>query len=173
MCCKLMAITELDKPRGTWCVHVRRGAGCAIYSGRPPSCASFDCGWLVWPDAGEHWFPLKSKMVIVFENDRFMAIHVDPSTPNVWKVAPYHDDIRRWARAVSARGQQIAVIVGHRTIMVFPDGEVDVGEVGDDEVVRTARLPDGSYTAEKVRAEDPRVTGHAKRAPSDNPRSPG
>jgi hypothetical protein len=165
MCCKLMEITELSKPRGAWCRHVERGVGCAIYPHRPPSCAAFDCGWLIWPDAGAHWFPSKSKMVIVFEDDRRMAIHVDPATPNVWKVAPYYDDIKAWAQAVSRRGQQIAVVVDRRTIMIFPDGEVDVGEVGDDEVVMTARLPDGSYSAEKVSADDPRVTG--------NPRSPG
>jgi hypothetical protein len=165
LCCKLMEIAELSKPRGRWCANVRKGSGCAIYGTRPPSCAAFDCGYLIWPEAGAHWFPLKSKMVVVIEDAKRMAIHVDPATPNVWRVPPYYGDIKRWARNAATRGQQIAVVIGLRTIMIFPDGEVDVGDVEDDEIVMTVKLEDGSFTAEKVRADDPRVTC--------SPRSPG
>lgn len=164
-CCKLMEITELAKPRGAWCANVRRGGGCAIYDTRPRSCAAFNCGYLIWPEAGAHWFPARSKMVIVIEDARRMAIHVDPATPNVWRLPPYYDDLKYWARNAVTRGQQIAVVIGRRTIMIFPDNEVDVGELDDDEIVMTARLEDGRYSAEKISADDPRVSG--------SPRSPG
>ncbi|HRI10323.1 MAG TPA: hypothetical protein PKW35_21035 [Nannocystaceae bacterium] len=43
-CCTVMAVTELQKPRGQACAHICAG-GCAIYSERPDSCRRFDCLW--------------------------------------------------------------------------------------------------------------------------------
>lgn len=151
MCCKLMEITELAKPIGEWCPNVRKGSGCAIYADRPPSCAAFSCGWLIWPDAGQHWFPLTSKMVIVIEDAERMAIHVDQTTPNAWKLPPYYNDIKHWATIASGRGQQVAVMIGRRLIMIFPDAEVDVGDLGEDEIVVVERLSDGTHRATKRR----------------------
>jgi hypothetical protein len=45
MCCKLLAVHELDKEAGTWCPHVL-AKGCGIYESRPGSCRTFVCLWL-------------------------------------------------------------------------------------------------------------------------------
>lgn len=45
MCCKVMAVQDLEKPRGKWCAHAC-DHGCAIYPQRPESCATYSCGWL-------------------------------------------------------------------------------------------------------------------------------
>ncbi|WP_152568201.1 hypothetical protein [Sphingopyxis sp. LC81] len=155
-----MEISELKKSAGTWCPHVVKGRGCAIYAERPSSCASFGCGYLHWPMAGDHWFPFKSKMVIVAEDAARMAIHVDPNTPHVWKSEPYYSDLKRWSwHAAQHQFQQIVVAIGRRMVAVLPDKDVDLGRVAEDEVVLTGQLADGSYSAMKFNANDPAIKG--------------
>jgi Fe-S-cluster containining protein len=43
LCCKFMAIEELEKRAGAWCVHCEPGTGCRIYAQRPGECRTFDC----------------------------------------------------------------------------------------------------------------------------------
>ena len=57
LCCKVLAITELQKPRGTWCPDCSPGKGCNIYETRPAECRSFMCGWLTDPMLGPEWKP--------------------------------------------------------------------------------------------------------------------
>jgi hypothetical protein len=47
MCCKVLGITELQKPVGKWCKHCEIGYGCRIYETRPAECRTFHCAWLV------------------------------------------------------------------------------------------------------------------------------
>ena len=47
MCCKAVAVYEINKPAGEWCTHCATGGGgCAIYANRPVECGGFDCLWL-------------------------------------------------------------------------------------------------------------------------------
>ena len=64
LCCKVMAVTELQKTRGTWCKHCSPGKGCGIYATRPAECRSFFCGWLLDPRLGPEWKPSRSKIVL-------------------------------------------------------------------------------------------------------------
>lgn len=160
MCCKLMEIVELSKPVGQWCEHVRKKNGCAIYSDRPGSCSGFGCGYLHWPIAGDHWFPAKSKMVIVAEDQSRMAVHVDPNTPHVWKSEPYYSDLKRWAwHAADYQFQQIVVVIGRKMIAILPDSDVHLGIVSLNEVVATGQNKDGSYFARKIQTTDPSIQG--------------
>lgn len=51
-CCTALGVTELGKPMGARCIHVRDAnppasfGGCVIYASRPPSCRAYECGWL-------------------------------------------------------------------------------------------------------------------------------
>lgn len=159
MCCKLMEITELSKPAGTWCSHVAKRRGCTIYEARPPSCAAFECGYLFWPVPGEHWRPSKCKMVIVIEDDSRIAVHVDPSTPNIWKSQPFYSDLKEWAIQAALHDQQLIVSVARKMVALLPDCEVDLGYVAEDEVVLTGRFADGSYGARTLKADDPKIQG--------------
>jgi hypothetical protein len=163
LCCKVLAITELGKPQGEWCRHCAIGSGCRIYDRRPSECRSFHCGYLKWPMAGEHWFPARSKMVIVSElGGNRVAIHVDPGRPTAWRQSPYYEEIRQWAILAAERTQQVVVLVGRRAIVVLPDREVDLGLVEDDEHIITfeRRGPFGSsLEALKLKADDPRIAG--------------
>jgi hypothetical protein len=138
LCCKLMSVYELEKPPGEWCLHCRAGVGCSIYDSRPVQCRQFLCGYLVLPDLSEEWKPSRSKIIVTSEviSDS-VTFHVDPSRPDAWRREPFYSYMKQRAeRAASQRGQ-VLVIVGRRSIMIFPDRDVDLGNVGDDELIVT------------------------------------
>jgi len=107
LCCKLMDVPEVKDPH-RWCPHVKRGiggnvtGGCSIYQSRPERCRTFNCFWLQEPDVPEHWYPLKSKIVINAFDDAsgrgFVAFVVDPAYPNRWREEPWFSDIKTMAR---------------------------------------------------------------------------
>lgn len=96
LCCKVMAVTEIDKPRGVWCGDCDKGVGCRVYADRPPSCAEFDCVWLQSQSQ-----PSMKKMAPELRPDRCHVVltstaedgpyaaglvaHVDPVYPDAWK----------------------------------------------------------------------------------------
>src|SRR5262249_52288497 len=133
--CKVMTVEELNKPNGQWCPHCIKGRGCAIYPDRPNDCRTFNCGYLLWPELGEHWFPARSKLVVRLRPGKEIIIHVDPGVPSAWRAEPYYSEIR--SMAVNAAGTAFTVFVqiGRRVIAVFPDREVDLGVVAPDERV--------------------------------------
>jgi len=142
-----MKIAEIDKPAGRWCGHWRAGAGCTVYAERPGECRAFSCGWLTNPDLGPNWRPDRAKLIVTLEDgDRMVAIHVDPVHPDAWRRAPFHGKIRSWAR-LSERGDRLVLVrIGRRVLVVFPDGENDLGpmEEGDRIGVRRQMSPQGS-----------------------------
>lgn len=164
LCCKVMSITALDKAQGVWCKHALVGKGCAIYSEHPIECQKFLCGYLSWEGAGQHWYPRRSKMVLVSELEGTrIAIHVDPSTPNVWRSEPFYSDIKEWARFGARDNVQVVVCILNRAIVIFPDHDVDLGPVSEDERIIsgiTVSL-DGQekFEAYKLKADDPRLAG--------------
>jgi len=163
LCCKVLEIAELGKPKGAWCKNCRPGSGCIIYPDRPQECRTFHCGYLTNPDLGEEWRPSHSKIVVMREREGHRIIaHVDPQRPDAWKRQPYHMELRRWA---SISTDQVVVCIGRRTYMIFPDRDVDLGILGDDDrIVSVEQLtPLGvRLEAYKVHKDDPRVRGLAE-----------
>lgn len=98
-------------------------------------------------------------MVIVMEDDRRMAIHVDPNTPNVWKGSPYYQDIKEWAKHAARNDQQLVVSIARKMTVILPDSEVYLGFVREDEIVLSGQRADGSYGARKIAADDPSIQG--------------
>jgi hypothetical protein len=133
LCCKLMAVRALGKPRGAWCPHAAGGAGCRIYDARPGECRSFACGWLIDPKLGEEWRPSISRIVLVAQQgtNRLVA-HVDPGRPDAWRRAPYHARLREWARAAAQTRGEVIVHIGRRAMAILPDHEIDLGTTRDD-----------------------------------------
>jgi len=64
MCCKVLGITELDKPVGKWCQFCDIGHGCKIYDTRPGECRTFHCMWLVDERLSDIWKPDRSKQCV-------------------------------------------------------------------------------------------------------------
>ena len=139
LCCKVMAVSEIDKPKGVWCGHFVRGTGCGVYSNRPEACRTFICQWLVNGQMGPEWKPNTCKMVVVGEGAKKLVVHVDAGSPGPWR-EPYLG----WLREVAARGLKqggmVLVIEKGQTIVVLPDRGVALGTVGPDEKIVLAEI---------------------------------
>lgn len=91
-----------------------------------------------------------------------MAIHVDPSRPNAWRERPYYDDIKQWAFAAAREQMQVVVCIRNRAIVIFPDRDVDLGPIADDERIITLERRGSNgieLEALKLKADDPRMAG--------------
>src|SRR6202035_1192607 len=69
LCCKLVAVEELNKPAHQWCAHFSAGRGCTIYTDRPGECRTFRCLWLMRPQLSDAWRPDRSRIVLYFSHD--------------------------------------------------------------------------------------------------------
>jgi hypothetical protein len=47
LCCKVLDVPEIQKPKDVWCQHAHRPNGCSIYPDRPERCRTFSCLWLL------------------------------------------------------------------------------------------------------------------------------
>ena len=160
LCCKLLTIPEFGNPSGQWCPHCVQGRGCTLYPDWPNACRAFQCGYLMWPELGEHWRPSRSKLVVALKPDGMeIVIHVDPGFPNAWRAEPYYSEIRSMARDAERAAYTIFVQIGRRIIVVFPDGEDDLGVVAEDEriSIQEEAGPGTRKYAIKVKANDPRI----------------
>lgn len=139
LCCKLLEVQTLNKPLGKWCEQCAISTGCRAYELRPAECRDFLCGFLTLHELDEGWRPSTARLLIGFEDvsHRTIFVHVDPTRSDAWTRAPYYAKLKEWSRrAVAGRGQVI-VKIGVRAIVVLPDRDVDLGPVGDDELIAT------------------------------------
>ncbi len=146
LCCKVMGIVELEKPRSVWCDHAMPGRGCAIYAQRPHSCSVFSCLWLLDETLGEEWKPEKSKLVIVPDNDtRATRVYVDAAAPDAWKREPYYSSLLDFMRKGLAEGRLLFINVGNRNSLLLPEGAqgwrlADLGQLHAGDEVRLKRV---------------------------------
>lgn len=161
MCCKLLWIEVLDKPRAVWCGHCDKKRGCKIYDERPLVCRSFFCGWRRIADLDERWKPSSAKFLINYEAaHKRIALHVDPDRFGVWKDEPYYSTIKQWARTAEAQGGSVVVWTGKNVTVVSPDADFDLGNLREDQYILPVdrKVPGGverTYIA--VEPDDPRL----------------
>jgi hypothetical protein len=122
MCCKLLAVVELEKPAGKWCQHCSKGVGCQVYHVRPETCQQFDCLWLIGA-APDQCRPDKSKCVLSTTGEGQLQVHVDPGTPDAWREGRMGEFIR--AALTHPAAEHVLIAIGNRRIALrAPDGEV-------------------------------------------------
>ncbi len=140
MCCKLLSIEVLNKPRQRWCTHCDIGVGCKIYDERPEECRTFTCGYLADVGIGEHWKPAVSKMVVsLATNAKRIVVYVDSDRPDAWRKEPYYTDLRNWSKAAAQNRGELLVSQGRDMFVITPEGETNLGQVGDDQVIIALR----------------------------------
>jgi hypothetical protein len=161
MCCMIMTIKALNKPKSTWCRHCSTKKSCDIYEQRPGECQNFFCGYLSFPELGEEWKPSRSKIVLAGETDgRRITAYVDPNRPDAWKKEPFYSTLKKWAKAAAPRGGQIVVCVDEHMFVLFPERNVDLGIVSPDHRIITGirQTPAGfQLDAYSVHKDDPRA----------------
>jgi len=158
MCCKLLAIAALEKPRGVLCKHCTAGVGCGIYPDRPAECARFYCAYRWNPVLGEHWRPSSARMMIVTEGGgRRIVIHVDAARPGAWRAEPFYSDIKRFAIAATRNRGLVLVKQGAQAFAILPDRDHDLGRLRPDQVVAVQPGPDGRSQVFVLEPDDPRI----------------
>lgn len=162
MCCKLLSIEELDKPRGLWCSHCDKKRGCKIYEDRPEPCRTFYCGYRRIQDLDERWKPSTSKILINYEaaHDR-IALHIDPDRPDAWKEEPFYSTIKQWARTAEREGGTVVVWAGRNVTVVSAQHDRFLGAIRDDQYILPIDRPGPKGTTRDyiaVEANDPRLT---------------
>lgn len=142
LCCKVVGVEELAKPIGAWCPHCHQKKGCAIYEQRPPSCRIFICQWMLSPDLGPEWKPDRAKFAMLkSEGGKHLTVFADPGNPSAWRRSPYYENIKHWAAQGVRNTADLHltdVMIGTRCIVILPDREVDLGNLGADETIQLA-----------------------------------
>ena len=139
LCCKLMDIKELNKPKDVWCPNFQTGVGCGIYSDRPPSCRNFVCHWLADATIGPEWKPNHCKMML-YMRPNILTVHVDPSAGQPWRAEPYRSTLRNWAERGLASGILVMVLKRRHAIAIHPDREEELGEMGPGTRISVSRV---------------------------------
>jgi hypothetical protein len=154
LCCKLLGIAALEKPRNSWCRHCAPGKGCGIYETRPEECRAFFCGWITSADLGEEWRPDRAKLLLAREAGGRIVVHCDAAAPGAWRRAPYYARIKAWAtkRADGSR-QEVVVLTGNRITFLAPEGEFDLGQRGPGEQMLTRYAENGSLVEVRLVAK--------------------
>lgn len=142
MCCKLMAIDALAKPRAVWCPHCDQKRGCTVYETRPEPCRIFYCGYRMLPALDERWKPSKAKFLVNYEsrNNR-IVIHADPARAGAWRQEPYYSAIKDWANNAVRENGMVLVWTANRATAVLPGKEKDLGPVRDDQILQASAKP--------------------------------
>lgn len=160
MCCKVFDIPDVPKSAGVWCQHCAVGEGCTIYETRPQTCRDFFCHYLIDTAVPEHWRPDRSHMVLRSDASGVrIEVHVDPKRPQAWRDQPYYRDLKAWAANRLQADKQVHVRIGLRTIVVLPDRDVDLGQVGNRYILTHKQwTPQGPRLSfEVVERDDPRL----------------
>jgi hypothetical protein len=88
-----------------------------------------------------------------------IVIHVDPGVPNAWRSEPFYSEIRGLAGRAAGTVYTVFVQIGRRVIAVFPEREMDLGVVAEDEriAIQEEAGPGSRKRAVKVKMDDPRI----------------
>lgn len=163
MCCKLLEIAELAKPANHWCDHVTKAGGCSIYVDRPDVCRGYLCAWMTDESLGDEWKPERCKFTMHRVQDKLgLWVNVDASRPLAWKQPPYYDQIKAWSNIAREANGYVAVCMGTRTFVVFPEEDLLVPDIGMNHDLRVGyRHADGARRPlVLVRDESGSVTEH-------------
>ena len=128
LCCNIMGVPSLGKPRRQWCTHFQRGVGCGIYAQRPIDCASFECAYLTVDGLSEDWRPDRAGFLMWTDGvDTRLIIDVDPARPFAWKREPYYSQIKAWSVPTPGGASMVVVRAMGRVTVVMPMVDIDIG----------------------------------------------
>jgi hypothetical protein len=125
MCCKVMQIEALAKPKHTMCGHFRKGTGCTVYDTRPQACSQFVCLWLADPNMDAAWRPDRARFILW--GDKQLVVDVDPAYPDAWRREPYYSKLKQASDPRRSGAVQIVVRNGREVVILFPEADISLG----------------------------------------------
>ena len=141
LCCKLMNVPELNKPRNVWCQHVAVGKGCNIHETRPEVCRGFFCRWTEDVGLGPEWKPNKCKFVLAHHGEDSLTVYVDPGAPGAWRKEPYLSRLTAMARQGLENNGILKIVENGQTLVILPHGVVPLGVVRPDDRIMLEKQP--------------------------------
>ncbi len=132
LCCKLLAVKDIDKPADTWCPDCDLSKGCRKQHDKPRLCKEFYCRWLIDARLSDELKP--NKCGVIFSgvvathnpNEIVSYIWVDKGKPQAWKSPKIQDFIQKTARDLALKhptgfqrvecGSKRAVITTENTV---------------------------------------------------------
>ncbi len=124
LCCKVIGVQELAKPKGVWCIQCKIATGCTIHETRPNACRAYSCRFLLDQSLDENWRPDRSGLVINADRSR-VVVHVDLDRPDAWLSEPYYSRLKQWSRASP---WPVFVCTDDKVIAVYPNRNVEVNQ---------------------------------------------
>jgi hypothetical protein len=131
LCCTMLPIAEIEKPRDVRCKHVRFGKGCSIYANRPFSCRHWQCSWLLEPELLPGKLrPDHSRVIFDPSPDYIDTVHNETGERQQWTVFqcwcdPHHPTayrapaVRKVIEAIADRkGLPTLVRIGANALLV-------------------------------------------------------
>lgn len=74
------------------------------------------------------WKPERSKIVLsLFPSNGFLYAQVDPGAPNAWRKAPYHAQLRAWAKDLLVDRRHVIVFVNDIATLIMPEDDFPLG----------------------------------------------
>lgn len=152
LCCKLMSVIELNKPRCVWCKHIASNKNsCTIYEERPEGCKEWTCGWF---SSQRSAIPLPAEMrpdrshVVISRGVKSIWFHCDPDYPDAWQKGNTHKLINN---LVNLNNYPVYVVIGNKRlvlqknkpIMTFTDNDAFANYSREQSVIREKVEEDG------------------------------
>ena len=70
-----------------------------------------------------------------------LNVLVDLAAPNAWRGPEYYPTLKRVASELVLQNQIMIVIIGERRIVVLPDRDEDLGNIGNKHVIQLGKRP--------------------------------
>ena len=143
LCCKLIWVPPLNKPRMVYCEHCKVDQGCGIYETRPDCCRDWFCFYRRDASLGEEWKPATCGMTVDFDpGANRINVCVDEGHFHVWREEPYYSRIKAMALDILRRRGHLIVWEGFEGIGVLPHADVRLGRPKPNQVVVAGRRVD-------------------------------
>ena len=122
LCCSLLEIKALSKPKNKKCQHLSIIKGCSIYNVRPSACRRYNCLWQLNEAMPADLRP--DRCGIMFEAYRpemTVVATVDMDRPNVWKNGKPNSLIGHMLRD----GYVVWIMVSKVRHLLLPEGTTE------------------------------------------------
>jgi hypothetical protein len=159
MCCKILKITSLEKPRFDWCSKCLIGRGCSAYDARPEECRTFECMWLYDKNLPEAFRPNKCHFVMYTHHAGYFIVECDRHVRNIHTNKKYEKYFRDISRKLEPSGRFVAVCYGEDVFAITPGKVYDLGATRfthDVKVVSNNRRIENIYLEAKATAPEDR-----------------
>ena len=151
LCCKVMAVTEIQKPKDIWCSQIDRHSGgreCKVYAERPNACRSFSCLWLLsqsrpGQEMPDELRPDRCHVVLapdfmvqnrLAKGENLLYAFVEPTRPEAWRTGHLmRETIKNFLR----RGGWVIVHIGNKRA-ILKDGQPPIIGYPDEAPVAAA-----------------------------------